>query len=67
MKGGPGTISFHLDEVVPGAGNLDYTAYVTEISRLGREVPLMLEHFDVPGYRRGLAHIKAVAHSAGVV
>ena len=48
MKGGPGTISFHLDEVVPGEGNLDYTAYVTEIAKLGREVPLMLEHFDVP-------------------
>lgn len=66
MKGGPGTISFHLDEVVPGEGNLDYGAYVTEIARLRREVPLMLEHFDVPGYRRGLAYIKRVAAAAGV-
>jgi sugar phosphate isomerase/epimerase len=66
MQGGPGTISFHLDEVVPGEGNLDYNAYVTEIARLKRDVPLMLEHFDVPGYRRGLAHIKAVVQSAGV-
>ncbi|MBX4862905.1 sugar phosphate isomerase/epimerase [Rhizobium sophorae] len=67
MKGGPGTISFHLDEVVPGEGNLDYTAYITEIAKLQREVPLMLEHFDVPGYRRGLAHIKTVARAAGVI
>jgi len=67
MKGGPGRISFHLDEVVPGEGNLDYVAYVTEIAKLGREVPLMLEHFDVPGYRRGLAHIKQVMAEAGVV
>jgi sugar phosphate isomerase/epimerase len=63
MKGGPGTISFHFDEVVPGEGNLDYRAYVTEIAKLGRDVPLMLEHFDVAGYRRGLAHIKSVLGS----
>jgi sugar phosphate isomerase/epimerase len=66
MKGGPGNISFHMDEVVPGEGNLDYGAYLTEIDKLGRDVPLMLEHFDVPGYRRGLAHIKQVAEEVGV-
>lgn len=66
MQGGPGNISFHLDEVVPGEGNLDYGAYLTEIDRLGRDVPLMLEHFDVPGYRRGLAHIRKVAADIGV-
>lgn len=66
LQGGPGTISFHLDEVPPGEGNLDYAAYVTEIAKLGGEVPLMLEHFDVPGYKRGLAHIKAVARVAGL-
>jgi sugar phosphate isomerase/epimerase len=65
MQGGPGTISFHFDEVPPGEGNLDYAAYVTEIARLGRDVPLMLEHFDVPAYRRGLAHIKSVAQAEG--
>lgn len=61
MKGGPGTISFHLDEVPPGEGNLDYRAYVDEIRKLGRDVPLMLEHFGVPEYRRGLAYIKTIA------
>lgn len=66
LQGGPGTISFHLDEVPPGEGNLDYAAYVTEITRLSGEVPLMLEHFDLDGYRRGLAHIKTVARAAGV-
>ena len=66
MKGGPGNISFHMDEVVPGEGNLDYVAYLTEIDRLGRDVPLMLEHFDQPGYKRGLAHIKRIAAEVGV-
>ncbi|MBO9591033.1 sugar phosphate isomerase/epimerase [Devosia sp.] len=61
MQGGPGTISFHLDEVPPGEGNLDYGAYVAEIRKLGREVPLMLEHFGVPEYKRGLAYIKTIA------
>ena len=55
-----------MDEVVPGEGNLDYAAYLTEIDKLGRDVPLMLEHFDQPGYRRGLAHIKKVAAATGV-
>ena len=66
LQGGPGRISFHLDEVPPGEGNLDYAAYVTEIAKLARDVPLMLEHFDVAGYRRGLAHIKQVAAEAKV-
>ena len=66
LQGGPGNISFHLDEVVPGEGNLDHGAYLTEIDRLGRDVPLMLEHFDVPGYRRGLAHLRKVAREVGV-
>ncbi|MBD8065912.1 sugar phosphate isomerase/epimerase [Devosia sp. PTR5] len=66
MQGGPGTVSFHIDEVPPGQGNLDYGAYVSEIHRLGRDVPLMLEHFDVPGYRRGLAHIRSVIHELGI-
>lgn len=66
LQGGPGTISFHIDEVPPGEGNLDYAAYLTEITNLGREVPLMLEHFDVSGHRRGLAHIKSVATTLGL-
>ena len=66
MQGGPGNVSFHMDEVVPGEGNLDYAAYLAAIDRLGRDVPLMLEHFDQPGYRRGLTHIKQVAADVGV-
>ena len=55
-----------LDEVPPGEGNLDYAAYLTEISRLGGDVPLMLEHFDEDGHRLGLAHIKSVAKGLGL-
>jgi sugar phosphate isomerase/epimerase len=66
MQGGPGNISFHMDEVVPAEGNLDYAASLTEIDKLSRDVPLMLEHFDQPGYKRGLAHIKKIAANVGV-
>jgi len=66
LQGGPGTISFHIDEVPPGEGNLDYAAYLTEIAKLGRDVPLMLEHFDAEGHRRGLDHIKSVAKGLGL-
>ncbi len=64
MQGGPGTISFHLDEVPPGEGNLDYGAYVAEIRKLGRDVPLMLEHFGVPEYKRALIYLKNIADTA---
>lgn len=66
LQGGPGTISFHIDEVPPGEGNLDYAAYLSEIAKLSRDVPLMLEHFDAEGHRRGLAHIKSVATRLGL-
>lgn len=58
MQGGPGTISFHFDEVPPGEGNFNYAAYVRKIARLGRKVPLMLEHFAIEGYRCGLVILK---------
>ena len=64
MKGGPGTISFHFDEVPPGEGNLDYATYIGQVQKLGRDVPLMLEHFGVAEYRRALVHLKNVAAAA---
>lgn len=39
-----GKLSLHLDEVRIGLGNMDYKTYLTELNKLGREIPLMLEH-----------------------
>ena len=39
-------LSLHLDEVIPGTGNLDYETYLTELNRLPNEVPIMLEHLS---------------------
>jgi sugar phosphate isomerase/epimerase len=66
MRGGPGRISFHMDEVPPGEGMLDYRAYLRELNMLGHDVPLMLEHFDRPEYDRGRDHIRAVGREIGV-
>ena len=66
MQGGPGRISFHMDEVPPGEGMLDYRAYLRELNALGRDVPLMLEHFDKPEYDRGRDHIRKVGREIGV-
>jgi len=38
----------HFQEVVPGRGELNYGVYLDEISKLGREVPLMIEHLRAP-------------------
>lgn len=65
MKGGPGRISFHMDEVVPGEGMLDYRAYLRELNALGRDVPLMIEHFTQPEYDRARDHIRKVGAEIG--
>jgi sugar phosphate isomerase/epimerase len=66
MKGGPGRVSFHFDEVVPGEGNLDYRAYLNELNDLGRDVPLMLEHYTGPEYDAGRDHIRKVGAEIGI-
>jgi sugar phosphate isomerase/epimerase len=66
MKGGPGRISFHMDEVPVGAGNLDYRAYLRELNALGREVPLMLEHYTDSEYDQSRDHIRKVATEIGI-
>jgi sugar phosphate isomerase/epimerase len=38
----------HLAETIPGRGGLDYATYLREVTSLGREVPLMLEHLRTP-------------------
>jgi sugar phosphate isomerase/epimerase len=36
----------HLDEVPPGRGELDYGLFLSELARLPRDVPLLLEHLE---------------------
>ena len=60
------TAALHLDEVQIGEGNLDYRTYLTELARLPRQVPLMLEHLKPAEYAVGRDRIFAVGDEIGV-
>ncbi len=56
-----------FQEVAPGRGQIDYSTYLEEIARLGREVPLMLEHLSATAdYDQGRKYIEDVAARSGI-
>jgi sugar phosphate isomerase/epimerase len=57
--------ALHLDEVQIGEGNLDYRAYLTELSRLP-DVPLMLEHLKTEEYALARDRIFGFGEAAGI-
>jgi sugar phosphate isomerase/epimerase len=60
-------LNVHFLEVIPGRGQVDYRAYLTELSKLSVDAPLMLEHLkNATEYEEGAAHIRKVATEAGV-
>ncbi len=55
----------HLDEILPGQGNLDYRVYLQELRKLN-DVPLMIEHLRTPEeYRQAADHIRKTAGEVG--
>lgn len=60
-------LTVHLDEVRPGLGGLDYTAFLSGLATLYGDIPLMLEHLpDEDEYNAAAAHIRTVASEVGV-
>ena len=60
-------MNVHFEEVVPGRGQVDYTTYLTELSKLGRKAPLMLEHLKTAEeYDEGRHYIQKVGAAAGL-
>jgi sugar phosphate isomerase/epimerase len=60
-------MNVHFLEVVPGRGQIDYSAYLRGVSGLRRDVPLMMEHLKTPAeYDEGARYIRRVANAAGV-
>ncbi|MCS7315863.1 MAG: sugar phosphate isomerase/epimerase, partial [Bryobacteraceae bacterium] len=60
-------MNVHFVEVVPGRGQLDYRTYLTELARLPREAPLMLEHLKGPEeYEEGKRYIQNLALGMGL-
>jgi sugar phosphate isomerase/epimerase len=56
-----------LREVVVGRGQIDYKTYLTELSNLPGDAPLMLEHCKTAEeYDEGRRHIQGVARELGL-
>lgn len=58
--------ALHLDEVQIGEGVLDYRTYLTQLDRLPREVPLMLEHLKGEEYAVARDRVFAAGDAIGV-
>jgi sugar phosphate isomerase/epimerase len=57
----------HLNECLPGTGNLDYSIFLREVSKLEADVPVMMEHLQTEAeYDQAAAFIRSVAEKAGV-
>jgi len=57
---------FHLDESIPGTGNLDFRTYLAGIRCLPPDVPLLLEHLSTPEeYRQGYDYIRSLDDELG--
>jgi sugar phosphate isomerase/epimerase len=66
LKWGPG-VQVWIQEVIPGTGLIDYKTILLELSRLGTEAPLMLEHLHSEAeYTQGRQYIQGVARSLGL-
>jgi sugar phosphate isomerase/epimerase len=60
-------MNVHFLEVVPGRGEVDYRAYLTELSKLPVDAPLMLEHLKTAEeYDEGRRYIMKVAGELGL-
>lgn len=59
-------LTVHLDEVRSGCGHLDYRTYLTEVSKLAEDVPVMLEHLpNAEEYAAAAVYIRQVAQQTG--
>jgi len=62
-----GTLALHLDEILPGQGNMDYRTYLSELNRLPREIPLLIEHLKSPAeYAAARDYLKSVGKAVGI-
>ncbi|HTS29057.1 MAG TPA: TIM barrel protein [Bryobacteraceae bacterium] len=57
----------HFAETIPGRGEIDYGAYLRELSKLAVDAPLMLEHLkSAEEYEEGATYIRRVASREGI-
>ena len=59
-------LTVHLEECRPGAGSLDYTVFLQEVSKL-RDIPFMLEHLkNQEDYKLAADYVREVGKKAGI-
>ena len=60
-------LNVHFRETIPGRGQIDYRAYLRELSKLAVDAPLMLEHLKTAEeYEEGKRYIQKTAAEIGV-
>jgi sugar phosphate isomerase/epimerase len=60
-------LNVHFLEVVPGRGQIDYRRYLTELSKLPSDTPLMMEHLKTPEeYDEAAHYIRGVGTRSGL-
>jgi sugar phosphate isomerase/epimerase len=61
-------LTVHLAETLPGTGQLDYRAFLTEIHRLNPQIPIIIEHLDTEQeYLEAFAYVKGTAEKLGLI
>ena len=59
--------NLHFAEVIPGRGEVDYRAYLSELAKMPVETPLLLEHLKgADQYEEGKRHILKVGADLGL-
>lgn len=57
----------HLDEVLPGTGNLDYRTFLRQLDTLGPDVPLLIEHLSTEEqFDQAATFIRKIAEEVAV-
>jgi sugar phosphate isomerase/epimerase len=60
-------LNVHFQEVIPGRGQIDYTRYLTELSKLPQAPTLMMEHLKTAEeYDEAARYIRGVGARAGL-
>lgn len=60
-------LNVHFVEVIPGRGEVDYRAYLSELAKLPHQPPLMLEHLKTAEeYDEGRQYILKTGRAAGI-
>lgn len=60
-------LTVHLEEVIPGRGNLDYQTFLTLAHQLDPDMPIMLEHLPDSDYPEAAAYVRGVADSLNIL